>query len=174
MEIAEAQREMRVHYAGASYGQLVSGLLWLASAALGTWGTPRAAIATLVAGGFFIYPATLLLLRLAGPRRPLSAGNSLPELGMQVAFGLPITMLLLYPVAVLRLAWFYPAFMILLGAHYLPFVFLYGMRMFWALAGLLAAGGVTLALYARQVPFAAGAWATGVLLVCFGVADGCR
>jgi len=34
MDIAHAQREMRTRFAGGFYGQAVSGLLWLASAAL--------------------------------------------------------------------------------------------------------------------------------------------
>jgi len=49
---------------------------------------------------------------------------------MQIAFVLPLSMPLLLPVSLYRLNWFFPAMMILLGAHYLPFVFLYGMRMF--------------------------------------------
>ena len=61
---------------------------------------------------------------------------------MQVAFTLPMTMLLLVPVTEFRLNLFYPALLILLGAHYLPFVFLYGMRMFIALCAILVSSGV--------------------------------
>jgi hypothetical protein len=43
---------------------------------------------------------------------------------MQVALVLPFSMPLLLPVGRYRLNWFYPATMILLGAHYIPFVFL--------------------------------------------------
>ena len=70
MRIADAQREMRARYVGGFYGQLVSGLLWLLSAALAVWSGPRAAIVTLVVGGMFIFPATELLLRAAGARTP--------------------------------------------------------------------------------------------------------
>jgi hypothetical protein len=42
---------------------------------------------------------------------------------------------------------FYPALMILVGAHYLPFVFLYGMRMFAPLSAILVGCGVVIALY---------------------------
>lgn len=66
MDIGDAQREMRTRFAGGFYGQLVSGLLWLASASLATWDTHRAAIMTLVFGGFFIFPCTELLIRIAG------------------------------------------------------------------------------------------------------------
>lgn len=167
MDISNAQREMRVHYAGTFYGQFVAGVIWLASAILATWATPRVAIATLVIGGVFIFPMMTLLLRLTGPRPPLSSDNSLPSLGMQVAFVLPLTMLLLYPVALFRLSLFYPALMILVGAHYLPFVFLYGMRMFWALGGLLVTGGVLIALYAADAHFSVGAWCTAATLLAF-------
>ena len=44
MDIGDAQREMRTRFAGGFYGQLVSGVLWLVSASLATWSTPRAAI----------------------------------------------------------------------------------------------------------------------------------
>ncbi len=48
-------------------------------------------------------------------------------LGMQAAFTLPLSLPVVLAIAAVRPRWFYPAFMILLGAHYLPFVFMYGM-----------------------------------------------
>jgi hypothetical protein len=168
MHIADAQREMRAHFVGGFYGQGVSGTLWLVSAALATWGSPRAAIIALVIGGMFIFPATLLLLRITGEGRPLSPGNTLPQLGMQVAFVLPLSMPLLLPVGLYKLNWFFPAMMILVGAHYVPFVFLYGMRMFAVLAGMLLGGGVLIGLYASR-GFATGAWFTAVVLFAFAV-----
>ena len=166
MRIADAQREMRTRYVGGFYGQLVSGLLWLLSAALAVWSGPRLAIITLVIGGMFIFPATELLLRAAGARASLSADNALRSLGMQVAFVLPLSMPLLLPVSRYRLTWFYPALMILLGAHYLPFVFLYGMRMFWALGAILVGLGVLIAMYWSGT-FSVGAWLTGAILLVF-------
>jgi len=169
MDIGDAQREMRVRFAGGFYGQLVSGMLWLVSASLAAWGTPRAAITMLVAGGLFIFPITELLIRVSGSRSPLGVRNSLSQLGMQVAFVLPLSMPLLLPVGLYRLNWFYPAMMILLGAHYIPFVFLYGMRMFAVLAAMLAGGGLVIAMY-WSTSFSCGAWYTGVILVLFALA----
>lgn len=168
MDICEAQLEMRSRFAGGFYGQLVSGLLWIASAYLATWSSSRAAITTLVAGGFFIFPATELLVRYVGGRGPLSSANSLRYLGMQVAFVLPLSMPLLVPIGLYRLNWFYPAMMVLLGAHYLPFIFLYGMRMFAALASLLVGGGLVLAIYWSS-SFSSGAWYTGAILLLFAI-----
>lgn len=166
MKIADAQEETRTRFVGGFYGQLVSGVLWLVSASLAVWSSPRAAIVSLVVGGFFIFPLTELLVRLGGERAMLSPTNSLRHLGMQVAFVLPLSMPLLLPVSLYRLNWFYPALMILLGAHYLPFVTLYGMRMFTALAALLVGGGVVIAMY-WSGSFSVGAWFTGVTLLVF-------
>jgi hypothetical protein len=164
--VAEAQRDMRIGLMGGFMGQLVSGLLWLASAALATWGSQRSAIAFLVIAGFFIFPLTKLGLRLIGHRSQVSADNPLNALGMQAAFVLPLSLLVVAGATLYRIEWFYPAFMIVLGAHYLPFVTLYGMRMFYALAGSLVGAGLVLALYLRM-PFGTGAWLTGGILVVF-------
>jgi hypothetical protein len=166
MKIADAQEEMRTRFVGGFYGQLVSGVLWLVSASLAVWSSPRTAIVMLVVGGFFIFPLTELLVRLGGERAVLSPSNALRHLGMQVAFVLPLSMPLLLPVSLYRLNWFYPALMILLGAHYLPFVTLYGMRMFAALAAVLVGGGVVIAMY-WSGSFSVGAWFTGATLLVF-------
>lgn len=166
MTVAEAQLEMRASLLGGFMGQLVSGVLWLASASLATWGTTYWAIGLLIAGGFFIFPMTLLGLRLIGHTAKTSKDNPFNQLGMQVAFVLPLSLPVVGAAALFRPEWFYPAFMIVLGAHYLPFVTLYGMRMFYLLAAVLVSIGMTLALYVA-LPSAAGAWITGVVLVVF-------
>jgi hypothetical protein len=166
MLVQDAQREVRTVFVGGFWGQLVSSAMWLASAALGIWATPRAAIFTLVVSGFFIFPVTQLLLRLSGGRASLSSGNPLGNLGMQIAFTLPLSMLLLVPVTVFRLNWFYPALMILLGAHYLPFAFLYGMRMFIPLCAILVGSGVAIALYFPG-SFSLGGWIGSLALFIF-------
>jgi hypothetical protein len=166
MTISEAQQEIRTRFVGGFYGQLVAGTVWLTAAVLAVWRGPRASILMLVVGGFLIFPATELLIRATGERASVSAANALRSLGMQVAFVLPLSMPLLLPVGLYRLNWFYPAMMILLGAHYLPFVFLYGMRMFAALAALLVGGGVLIAMYFSS-SFSIGAWYTGAVLLVF-------
>ena len=166
MTVGEAQLEMRIGLLGGFMGQLVSGLLWFASASFATWGSQQSAIIFLVVTGFFIYPLTVLGLRLIGHRASASADNPLNALGMQAAFVLPLSLLVVGAAALYRIEWFYPAFMIVLGAHYLPFVTLYGMRIFYVLAAILVAAGVVLALYVRM-PFSTGAWLTATVLVAF-------
>ena len=164
--ISEAQREIRTRFVGGFYGQFVSGVLWLTSAGLAVARGPRASIIVLLVGGFFIFPVTELLIRTIGERRPVRPANALQSLGMQIAFVLPLSMPLLLPVALYRLNWFYPAMMILLGAHYLPFVFLYGMPMFAVLTALLVGGGILTAMY-FSASFSVGAWYTGTALLVF-------
>jgi hypothetical protein len=74
-----------------------------------------------VIGGFFIFPLAQMLLRLSSRRASVSEENQFNALGMQVAFVLPFSMLLLVPVGLYRLNWFFPALLVLVGAHYLPF-----------------------------------------------------
>ena len=166
MDIQDAQREVRSVYIGGFWGQLVSSVIWLVSAALGTWVTPKASILTVLIGGFFIFPLTQMLLRLSGRRASVSRENPFNSLGMQVAFVLPFSMLLLVPVGFYKLNWFFPALMILVGAHYLPFASLYGMRMFLFLAGILIVMGVVIALWFSGT-FSLGAWVAGLTLFAF-------
>ena len=60
MVVADAQRDVRLTFMGGFPGQTVSGAIWLLSAALGTWASPRMAILVLVVGGVFIFPLTQL------------------------------------------------------------------------------------------------------------------
>jgi hypothetical protein len=166
MDIQDAQREVRSVYVGGFGGQLVSSVIWLVSAALGTWVTPKASILTVVIGGFFIFALTQMLLRLSGRRASVSRENPFNSLGMQVAFVLPFSMLLLVPVGFYKLNWFFPALMILVGAHYLPFATLYGMRMFLFLAGILIVMGVVIARWFSGT-FSLGAWVAGLTLFAF-------
>jgi len=166
MDIRDAQREVRSVYTGGFWGQLVSSVIWLVAAALGTWETPKASILAVVGAGFFIFPLTQMMLLLSGRPARVSRENPLHWLGMQVAFVLPLSMLLLVPVGQYCLNWFFPALMILLGAHYLPFAFLYGMRIFLFLAGILVVLGVVVALWFSGT-FSLGAWIGGLVLLVF-------
>lgn len=150
-------------------GNLVSGVLWLATAALATWGSARSAILFVVFGGMLIFPLTRLGLATIGHRVAITPGNPLNGLAMQVAFTIPLALPVVGAAALYRLDWFFPAFMVIVGAHYLPFVFLYGMRLFAVLCAFLVSAGLGLALYAPP-SFAVGAWVTSGLLLAFAFA----
>ena len=166
MNISEAQREVRSVFLGGFIGQAVSSALWFLSAALSTWGSPRQGIVVLVLGGTLIFPVTQLMLRLMGRRTSLSSDNPMGSLAMQVAFTIPVNLFVVAGATLYRLNWFYPACMIVVGAHYLPFVFLYGMWQFWGLGSLLIVGGVAIGLYLPET-FSLGGWAAAAVLLLF-------
>lgn len=166
MTIAEAQSEMRTAYRGGSVGQAVSGALWLISSALATWGTPRAAILALALGGVLIFPATRLVFSALKHNTRFSPGNTLDQLATQIALTVPLGIPIVAGATLHHLYWFYPGMMILVGAHYLPFTFLYGMKAFFVLGGAMVAAGLMLGLYLPQ-PWALGGWLTGALLIGF-------
>ncbi len=166
MHITVAQREMRSAFMGGFAGQLLSGMIWALSAAISTWSPHRRGMAFLFLASMFLFPLTQIVLRLLGRPAKVSPENSLGRLGAQVAFTVPITFLLVAAATLYRENWFYPAAMITVGAHYLPFIFLYGMGQFGALAGLLVLGGIgTAALLPRS--FTMGGWLAALVLISF-------
>jgi hypothetical protein len=166
MLVHDAQAETRSVYLGGFVGQLVSALIWFISAAIGTFVEPRIGYWTLAIGGAAIFPLTQAILLISGRRASLSRENPLRSLAMQVAFTVPLVLPVAGAAALARSAWFYPACMIIVGAHYLPFVFLYGMRTFAALAAALIFAGWLIAMCAPNVPVLGG-WLGGAILFVF-------
>ncbi len=168
MHVSDAQRDVRTTFHGGFPGQLVSALIWFASAALATWISPRAGILTLVFGGMLIFPLTQLTLRLMGRPASLPKGHPMNALAMQIAFLVPLGLPLIGAAALYRVTWFYPAFLLVVGAHYLPFTFLYGMRQFTVLSGLMIGSGLLIGLYVHS-PFSLGGWIGAALLLLFAL-----
>jgi hypothetical protein len=166
VDISDAQRDVRTVFLGGFAGQLVSSVVWFLSAAAATWYSTRSAIGMLVFGGMFIFPLTQLLLRLMGRPASLPKGHPMNALGMQVAFTIPISLPLVGATTLYRQNWFYPAVMVVVGAHYLPFIFLYGMWQFGVLAAALIGAGIAIALYLPSV-FSLGGWFTALVLLVF-------
>jgi hypothetical protein len=166
MFIKEAQKEVRSAFFGGSAGQLIAGIIWALSAFISTWGTPRLGMAVLFFVNMLLFPLTQFTLKLMGRPAKLSPGNTLHQLATQIAFTVPIGFMLVGAATLYRENWFYPASMIVVGAHYLPFIFLYGMPQFGILAGLLIAGGIGLGLYGPNV-FSLGGWISASIFTIF-------
>jgi len=166
MDIQLAQQDVRSVFLRGSVGQLISGLIWLVSAILGTWVSERSAILVLVLAGMFIFPLTQLTLRLLGHSSGLPKGHPLNQLAMQVAFIVPLCLPVIAAASLYNINWFYPAFMLIIGVHYMPFIFLYGMWEFAVLAALLIGGGVAIGML-LPATFIAGGWFTAIALVLF-------
>ena len=168
MEIKSAQQDMQGTFMRGSVGQAVSGCIWLVSAILGTLLNERYAIIVLVLGGMFIFPLTQLTFRLLGRAAGLPKGHPMNQLAMQVAFIVPLNLPVIGAASLYNINWFYPAFMLIVGTHYMPFIFLYGMWEFAILSILLIGGGVTIGILLPGT-FIAGGWFTAVILLSFAL-----
>ena len=166
MNITDSQREMRVTFLGEFAGQLVSGLIWLIAAGISYWYRPGYGMAMLFFGSMLIFPLTQGTLHLMGRPSKVSTENKLWWLGSQIAFTVPINFLLVGAATLYRENWFFPAAMIVVGAHYLPFVTLYGMKMFAFLAVLLVCTGISLAIFVPD-NYNLGGWITAIILISF-------
>lgn len=166
MKISDAQKEVRTVYLGAFSGLIVTSLIWFISAALGTWVSKGLAVWALVLGGTFIFPLSQALLKSMGRTATLSRENPFGTLAMLIAFTIPATYPLIAGAFIHNANWFYPAFLVVVGAHYLPFIFLYGMWHFSILAVLLVALGTVFGMYFPD-NFALGGWVGAAVYLVF-------
>lgn len=85
---------------------------------------------------------------------------------MQVAFLVPLSLSRIGAATLHNQNWFFPAFMVAVGAHYLPFIFLYGMWQFGILAASLIGAGMAIAMYLPSA-FSVGGWFIALALMIF-------
>jgi hypothetical protein len=165
MTIDQAQHDVREAHLCGGPGMLVSGLLWLASGAVALSVSPRAAMFAISIGGMFIFPLSMLLTRLLGRSALLARANPFGALARESAFIIPLCLPLVFAAAAAHVEWFFPALMLVVGAHYLPFVTLYGLRIYYALGLALIVAGLLLGL--GGAGFAAGAFVGGAIELAF-------
>lgn len=168
VSVAAAQAEVRRAYLGGSVGQVYAGAAWLVSAVVWWLAGPTPAIILLLVAGAVVYPVTTAVSRLLGGAGRIPDTNPLRPVGLTVplvgALGLPAAL----GATLYRQEWFFPAMMIVIGAHYLPFWPLYGMPGFVVLGLGIWAAGLVVALWAPGLAVGAGA-GTGLGLMAFGV-----
>lgn len=171
--LTEAQAEVRRVYLGGSIGQVYVGGVWLCSAAVWWLVAPTPGIVVLLVAGALVYPVTSGVSRILGGSGRIPAANPLRPVGLTVpivgALGLPAAL----GATLYREDWFFPAMMIVMGAHYLPFWPLYGRWGFVALGLGMWAFGVVVALWLPGLAAAAGAL-TGLALLAYGALLGWR
>jgi len=164
--VTSDQIELRKAFLGGFAGQFISGCIWLVAALMSVIAGDYYDMAVLFFGSMAIFPLTQALLKIMGRHTRLKASNGLWSLGTQIAFTVPINFLLVGAITIFRLLWFFPASMIVVGDHYLPFIMLYGLKMFGVLSLTLVGLGTYLALYG-PIMFSLGGWLTGIILIIF-------
>ncbi|MHA7239604.1 DUF7010 family protein [Arthrobacter sp. TMS1-12-1] len=170
MLIAVAQEDVRRVYRRGSVGQLVTALVWAAAVIVASQGSLMSAAWALFLGGILIFPLTTLGLRILGGPSSLPKGHPMSALAFQLAMQIPLGVLVILALTAPQPGRFFPAAMVLVGAHYLPFVFLYGMSSFLLLALPLIVVGVLIAVVTPEWSLV-GAWFTVAALLVFGVVE---
>ena len=160
--------EYRAFHRGGAVYLLVEAALWLAAASVGYLGHESTAVVLLVFGGMFIHlVASGISRRLKFPEP--SEGNRLAVLNTFVALTIPLGLPLIYMACGDgRLNLFFPAFSILVGAHWLPFVYIYRMWTFSLLAGIMVALGIFFG-FINTASFSAAGFAASAALLVFGL-----
>lgn len=168
LTFSEAQAEMRAAYVNGAPGVLVSGLVWLGSAAAARLATFETGVAVLFFGGMAIFPVGLLLAKTLFRAPSVGKGNGLNGLAMQSTVGLIAGFLLAWVAAMGDQAWFYPAMQVVIGSRYFVFATVYGRAPYMVLGGALLALGSASLVALKLEPWIAAA-AGGAIEVVFGI-----
>jgi hypothetical protein len=133
----QAQTDMCNSYANGSIGVIISGAIWLTSAFIANYYSPKKAIWTLFIGGMFIYPLSSLLGKLFGLRRTHTEGNQLGNLAMEGTIWMIMCLPLAFGLSLQQTEWFFQAMLLIIGGRYLTFATIYGNKIYWFLGSIL-------------------------------------
>ena len=147
---------MRYAYYDGAPGVLVSGLVWLIAAVVCQMLGVKQGVWTLLIGGVFIHPLSVLLNKLLGRPGNTGKGNALNQLAMASTFWLIVCCAMAFGLFLFIPLLFFPAMMASIGSRYLIFASLYGMPVYWVMGATLIGAGI-LALYLGLQPVAAAA-----------------
>ena len=162
-----AQADMRQAYLSGAPGVLVSGLVWFTAGIVAALGSETASVLTLLFGGAAIFPLSIFLTKILGHSGKHTAGNALGGLAAEGTFWLVAGCSIAYGIHVLRIEWFFPAMLLVIGGRYLTFQTIYGLRVYWACGALLCMAGLALALV--RAPALAGAFAGAAIELVFSI-----
>ena len=168
MHLKDAQRDMRRAYVNGGVGIFVSGLVWVIAGAVTFYVNLFSGMATLFFGGMLIHPLSLFLARRVYHRGRARAPNPLEMLALQSTAFLFIGLAIAYLVSGTYADWFFAITLLAVGARYLVFQTVYGMRLFLMLGLALitiAAVALWLGIAPAFVAFAGGA--TELLISAF-------
>lgn len=166
--ICGAQRDMRMAYYGGAPGVLASALAWLAAGFVAVMVSPQKAIWTLFIGGIFIHPLAVVWNKAIGRPGSHTAGNPLGTLALASTFWMLLMMPLAFGASLLRIEYFFPAMLFIIGGRYLTFAIMFGNRAYWGCGAALALAGYALARVGASPSL--GAFAGAAIEASFGLA----
>jgi hypothetical protein len=133
-------KEIRNSFLGGFTILIVESIIWFLAALLGDLISFKIGILIIIFGGMFFYPLGLLMQTIL--KRPkVKKENKINGLFTQIGLMIPLSFPLIFMLTKENVNLFFPALTIIIGIHYLPFVYAYKMNSYWALAALLVIGG---------------------------------
>ncbi|MGH6624349.1 MAG: DUF7010 family protein [Burkholderiaceae bacterium] len=141
-----AQENMRYAYFSGAAGVLISGCVWLAAGLVAALNSASVAVLVLLVGGALIHPASVVLCKLLGRTGSHEPDNPLGILAIEGTFWLLAGIAIAYGVHLLRVEWFFPAMLLVIGGRYLTFQSIYGLRIYWLCGVALCLVGLALAI----------------------------
>jgi len=145
LTVAAAQQEMRYAYYGGAPGMLTSATVWLCAGIVCLLVSPERAVWALFIGGMLIHPVAVLFTKALGRPASHPLGNPFGALALASTFWLVLSLPLAYSVSLVRMEWFFPAMLFVIGGRYLTFSTIFGARIYWACGAALATAGYVLA-----------------------------
>ncbi len=135
--LSQAQADMCNAYANGSVGIITSGLIWLISAIVTYKFSDKQGVWTLLIGGIFIFPLSVLLSKTIGLSGTHTKGNPLGNLAMEGTMFMLMCLPLALGLSLLHTEWFFQGMLLIIGGRYLTFASIYGNRLFWVLGAIL-------------------------------------
>lgn len=158
--------ELRRTYWGAVPHTIFTAAIWIAASCLSFYLSKSQVIVFFIVAGTFTFPGGELLRKFMSAPNLISKENRLPQFFTLLAFTVPASYPLIYFACKANINYFFPAFTILIGAHYLPFVYGYRMISFSVLSFFLVAQGTMIGYYLPD-SFALSGFSTGITLLVF-------
>jgi len=168
MTVTEAQGDIDRAFVGGGPGVFVSGLVWIAAAAVDRVLGAVPAFAVLFFGGMLIFPVGALASRFLFRRERQSPANPLGGLALESTIAMIAGLFAAWLFLPIKPGFVFPLAAVAVGTHYAVFKSIYGDRLFWLLGALVTAVGV-LSIY-RLAPIHGGPiLAVGAIELVFAV-----
>ena len=161
MDLTEAQRDIARAYVNGAPGVLVSGVVWLAAAIVGSSQGRLLAFAVLFFGGMLIVPLSGLIARTVFKAGKAAAGNPLERLGFESTVMLFAGILMAWVLLEVRPQLAFPAIALAIGARYFTFRTIYDETVYWLLGAVLMAIGTVAMIAPFPLPLGT-LWLVGI------------
>lgn len=167
MEFKESQEDMNISYYGGATGVLASGIIWCIAGLVGSVYSITASMVALFIGGMFIFPLSVLLSKGLKRTGKHAHNNALRHLAIESLGILFVGLFIAFSVAQFNTKLFYPIMLLIIGARYLIFQTLYGLKVYWFLGASLILAGFLSAIL--NFAFIYGAFIGGVIEILFSL-----